>query len=158
MPPFATSLYFIVDCYLDRLKFRVNPFLTLPVTLTGVYLNWFLQIIWHTLQIEKFSVIIINPLKKPLLLRTMTFSFTLLRFFSHFLGPTEDIPVKVTGNVNNGFTAESVPIEVGIYMILLEYKGLPPTPTPLYSTKILWIPTSVGSDPAVNPFLTLLLL
>ena len=86
----------------------------------------------------------------------MTFSFTLLRFFSHFLGPTEDIPVKVTGNVNNGFTAESVPIEVGIYMILLEYKGLPPTPTPLYSTKILWIPTSIGSDPAVNPFLTLL--
>ena len=95
-------------------------------------------------------------MKKPLILRTMTFSFTLLRFFSHFLGPTEDIPVKVTGNVNNGFTAESVPIEVGIYMILLEYKGLPPTPTPLYSTKILWIPTSIGSDPAVNPFLTLL--
>ena len=86
----------------------------------------------------------------------MTFSFTILRFFSHFLGPTGDIPVKVTGNVNNGFTAESVPIEVGIYMILLEYKGLPPTPTPLYSTKILWIPTSIGSDPAVNPFLTLL--
>ena len=63
-------------------------------------------------------------MKKPLILRTMTFSFTLLRFFSHFLGPTEDIPVKVTGNVKNGFTAEFVPIEVGIHMILVEYNGV----------------------------------
>ena len=34
-------------------------------------------------------------------------------------GPTEDIPVKVTGNVKNGFNAEFVPVEVGIHMILV---------------------------------------
>ena len=63
----------------------------------------------------------------------MTFSFTLLLFFSHFLGPTEDIPVKVTGNVKNGFTAEFVPIEVGIHMILVEYNGVAVGGTPYYS-------------------------
>ena len=72
-------------------------------------------------------------MKKPLILRTMTFSFTLLRFFSHSLGPTEDIPVKVTGNVKNGFTAEFVPIEVGIHMILVEYNGVAVGGTPYYS-------------------------
>ena len=34
--------------------------------------------------------------------------------------PTEDIPVKVTGNVKNGFMAEFVPIKVGILLILEE--------------------------------------
>lgn len=50
-----------------------------------------------------------------------------------FLGPTEDIPVKVTGNVKNGFTAEFVPIEVGIHMILVEYNGVAVGGTPYYS-------------------------
>ena len=48
-------------------------------------------------------------------------------------GPTEDIPVKVTGNVKNGFTAEFVPIEVGIHMILVEYNGVAVGGTPYYS-------------------------
>ena len=30
-----------------------------------------------------------------------------------FSGPNEDIPVKVTGNVKNGFNAEFVPTEAG---------------------------------------------
>ena len=50
-----------------------------------------------------------------------------------FPGPTEDIPVKVTGNVKNGFTAEFVPIEVGIHMILVEYNGVAVGGTPYYS-------------------------
>ena len=49
------------------------------------------------------------------------------------IGPTEDIPVKVTGNVKNGFTAEFVPIEVGIHMILVEYNGVAVGGTPYYS-------------------------
>lgn len=48
-------------------------------------------------------------------------------------GPTEDIPVKVTGNVKNGFTAEFFPIEVGIHMILVEYNGVAVGGTPYYS-------------------------
>ena len=42
-------------------------------------------------------------------------------------------PVKVTGNVKNGFTAEFVPIEVGIHMILVEYNGVAVGGTPYYS-------------------------
>ena len=37
--------------------------------------------------------------------------------FYTFAGPTDDIPVKVTGNVKAGFTAEFVPMEVGIQMV-----------------------------------------
>ena len=81
-----------------------------------------------------FSLIVIHRSSEKIqLLRTMTLSFTILRFFSHFLGPTEDIPVKVTGNVKNGFTAEFVPIEVGIHMILVEYNGVAVGGTPYYS-------------------------
>ena len=79
----------------------------------------------------------------------------LLLFFLHLLGPTEDIPVKVTGNIKNGFTAEFVPINVGIHMILLEYNEVPLTVTPLCSTKIMWIPILIGSNSAINPYLTL---
>jgi hypothetical protein len=43
----------------------------------------------------------------------------LVKIFFLFSGPTEDIPVKVTGNVKNGFNAEFVPVEVGIHMILV---------------------------------------
>ena len=49
------------------------------------------------------------------------------------LGPTEDIPVKVTGNVKSGFTAEFLPSEVGIHMILVEYNGMAVGGTPFYS-------------------------
>ncbi len=48
-------------------------------------------------------------------------------------GPTEDIPVKVTGNVKNGFNAEFLPVEVGIHMILVEYNGVAVGGTPFYS-------------------------
>ena len=50
-----------------------------------------------------------------------------------FTGPTEDIPVKVTGNVKSGFTAEFLPSEVGIHMILVEYNGMAVGGTPFYS-------------------------
>ena len=59
--------------------------------------------------------------------------FTNTWFYCIFPGPTEDIPVKVTGNVKNGFTAEFVPIEVGIHMILVEYNGVAVGGTPYYS-------------------------
>ena len=61
----------------------------------------------------------------------------------------------MTGNVKNGFTAEFVPIEVGIHMILVEYNRVQPTATPLCFTKIMLIPTLIGTNSAVNPLLTL---
>ena len=39
----------------------------------------------------------------------------------------------MSGNVKNGFTAEFVPIEVGIHMILVEYNGVAVGGTPYYS-------------------------
>ena len=57
----------------------------------------------------------------------------ILNSFDVFLGPTDDIPVKVTGNVKAGFTAEFVPMEVGIHMILVEYNGVAVGGTPFYS-------------------------
>ena len=51
----------------------------------------------------------------------------------YFSGPTEDIPVKVTGNVKSGFTAEFLPSEVGIHMILVEYNGMAVGGTPFYA-------------------------
>ena len=41
--------------------------------------------------------------------------------------------MKVTGNVKNGFTAEFVPMEAGIHMILVEYNGTAVGGTPFYS-------------------------
>ena len=64
-------------------------------------------------------------------------------------------PVKVTGNVKNGFTDEFEPIEAGIHKILVEYNGLAVGGNLLYSNIIRWIPTSVGTNSAVNLFLTL---
>ena len=52
--------------------------------------------------------------------------------FGFISGPTEDIPVKVTGNVKNGFNAEFLPVEVGIHMILVEYNGVAVGGTPFY--------------------------
>ena len=48
-------------------------------------------------------------------------------------GPVEDIPVKVTGNVKNGFTAEFVPRTVGLHVVLVEYNGVAVGGTPFYS-------------------------
>ncbi|XP_059081072.1 uncharacterized protein LOC131878933 [Tigriopus californicus] len=48
-------------------------------------------------------------------------------------GPSDDIPVKVTGNVKNGFTAEFVPKEVGPHTILVEYNGMAVGGTPFFS-------------------------
>ena len=53
-------------------------------------------------------------------------------YFGFISGPTEDIPVKVTGNVKNGFNAEFLPVEVGIHMILVEYNGVAVGGTPFY--------------------------
>ena len=45
----------------------------------------------------------------------------------------EDIPVKVTGNVKNGFIAQFVPNAVGLHVILVEYNGVAVGGTPFYS-------------------------
>ncbi len=45
-------------------------------------------------------------------------------------GPNEDIPVKVSGNVRNGFTAEFLPSEVGLHTLLVEYNGVAVGGTP----------------------------
>ncbi|EGI61903.1 Filamin-A [Acromyrmex echinatior] len=45
-------------------------------------------------------------------------------------GPNSELPVKVTGNVSSGFTAEFIPKEVGVYSISVEYNGYPVNGTP----------------------------
>ncbi len=45
-------------------------------------------------------------------------------------GPKTDLPVKVSGNVKNGFKAEFLPEEVGPYTICVEYNGIPVGGTP----------------------------
>lgn len=48
-------------------------------------------------------------------------------------GPVEDIPVKVTGNVKNGFIAQYIPNAVGLHVVLVEYNGVAVGGTPFYS-------------------------
>jgi len=48
-------------------------------------------------------------------------------------GPVEDIPVKVTGNVKNGFVAQFIPNSVGLHVVLVEYNGVAVGGTPFYS-------------------------
>ncbi|XP_050433144.1 filamin-A isoform X2 [Adelges cooleyi] len=45
-------------------------------------------------------------------------------------GPSTELPVKVTGNVNIGFTAEFTPQQVGAHSISVEYNGHPVNGTP----------------------------
>ena len=45
-------------------------------------------------------------------------------------GPKTDLPVKVAGNVKNGFTAEFLPEEVGAYTVCVEYNRIPVGGTP----------------------------
>jgi len=47
-------------------------------------------------------------------------------------GPVEDIPVKVTGNVKNGFIAQFIPTAVGLHVVLVEYNGVAVGGTPFY--------------------------
>ncbi len=56
--------------------------------------------------------------------------------FDRFLSPSdpsEDIPVKVSGNVKSGFEAEFEPHEIGVHTVLVEYNGVAVGGTPFYS-------------------------
>ena len=48
-------------------------------------------------------------------------------------GPSDDIPVKVSGNVKSGFEAEFEPREAGVHTVLVEYNGIAVGGTPFYS-------------------------
>ena len=48
-------------------------------------------------------------------------------------GPSDDIPVKVSGNVKSGFEAEFEPRESGVHTVLVEYNGVAVGGTPFYS-------------------------
>jgi hypothetical protein len=48
-------------------------------------------------------------------------------------GPNEDIPVKVSGDVKNGFTAEFVPTEIGLHTVLVEYNNVAVGGTPFFA-------------------------
>ena len=50
-----------------------------------------------------------------------------------FAGPSDDIPVKVSGNVKSGFEAEFEPREAGVHTVLVEYNGVAVGGTPFYS-------------------------
>ncbi|XP_049948482.1 filamin-A [Schistocerca serialis cubense] len=45
-------------------------------------------------------------------------------------GPSSELPVKVTGNIHSGFTAEFTPREVGAHSITVEYNGHAVSGTP----------------------------
>lgn len=45
-------------------------------------------------------------------------------------GPASELPVKVTGNVHAGFSAEFTPREVGAHSVTVEYNGHPVAGTP----------------------------
>ncbi|XP_068086528.1 filamin-A isoform X1 [Anabrus simplex] len=45
-------------------------------------------------------------------------------------GPNGELPVKVTGNIHSGFTAEFTPRDVGAHSITVEYNGHPVSGTP----------------------------
>lgn len=45
-------------------------------------------------------------------------------------GPSSELPVKVTGDVHAGFTAEFTPREVGVHAVSVEYNGHPVSGTP----------------------------
>ena len=52
-------------------------------------------------------------------------------------GPVEDIPVKVTGNVKNGFIAQFIPNAVGLHVVLVEYNGVAVGGTPFYCKEVV---------------------
>ena len=75
---------------------------------------------------NRFSNIIIDAVWRIFALRQINnfrYTYTACSLIS---GPTDDIPVKVTGNVKAGFTAEFVPMEVGIQMVRTQVHSSPP--------------------------------
>lgn len=68
----------------------------------------------------------------------------------NLLGPNSELPVKVTGDISNGFTAEFVPRDVGVHSISVEYNGYPVNGTPFLAKafnadKVLIGPVARGS-------------
>ncbi|XP_050306612.1 filamin-A isoform X2 [Anthonomus grandis grandis] len=45
-------------------------------------------------------------------------------------GPVGELPVKVTGDIHSGFTAEFTPVQVGAHQITVDYNGRPVQGTP----------------------------
>eukprot|EP00096_Caligus_rogercresseyi_P015922 TRINITY_DN841_c0_g1_i2.p1 TRINITY_DN841_c0_g1~~TRINITY_DN841_c0_g1_i2.p1 ORF type:complete len:1301 (+),score=355.07 TRINITY_DN841_c0_g1_i2:98-4000(+) len=66
-------------------------------------------------------------------------------------GPSDDIPVKVTGGVKVGFTAEFVPQEVGIHLILVEYNEIAVGGTPFYAKAYDASSVDVSEIPKTTP-------
>lgn len=67
-----------------------------------------------------------------------------------FVGPNSELPVKVTGDITSGFTAEFMPRDVGVYSISVEYNGYPVNGTPFLAKafnadKVLIGPVARGS-------------
>ena len=76
---------------------------------------------------------------------------TTLFTYSFLSGPNEDIPVKVTGNVKNGFEAEFLPLEVGVQTILVEYNGVAVGGTPFFSKAFDSNAVAVSDIPKATP-------
>ena len=68
-----------------------------------------------------------------------------------FPGPSDDLPVQVTGNVRGGFSAEFVPTEVGLHTILVEYNGVAVGGTPFYAKAFDSEAVAVGDVPKAAP-------
>nr|XP_003706926.2 PREDICTED: filamin-A isoform X1 [Megachile rotundata]XP_012149359.1 PREDICTED: filamin-A isoform X1 [Megachile rotundata] len=65
-------------------------------------------------------------------------------------GPNSELPVKVTGDIKSGFTAEFTPKDVGVHSISVEYNGHPVNGTPFLAKafnadKVLIGPVARGS-------------
>nr|XP_033193689.1 filamin-B isoform X2 [Bombus vancouverensis nearcticus] len=65
-------------------------------------------------------------------------------------GPNSELPVKVTGDIKSGFTAEFIPRDVGVHSISVEYNGHPVNGTPFLAKafnadKVLIGPVARGS-------------
>lgn len=76
--------------------------------------------------------------------------FSFFFFIAIQLGPNNELPVKVTGNINSGFTAEFVPRDVGVHSISVEYNSHPVNGTPFLAKafnadKVLIGPVARGS-------------
>ncbi len=72
-------------------------------------------------------------------------------FFIIRVGPNEDIPVKVSGNVRNGFEAEFVPSEVGLHTVLVEYNGVAVGNTPFLAKAYDASAVAVSDVPRAAP-------
>ena len=59
------------------------------------------------------------------------------------VGPTTNLPVKISGGARNTFTAEFMAREVGSHTISVDYNGLPVTGTPftckVYDAKNVYV-------------------